>query len=1065
MFDPVSPQVSFTELDATQLAFWEEARIFDKTLEGGDHKEPFIFYEGPPTANGMPHPGHVLTRVMKDVFLRYRTMCGYHVPRRAGWDTHGLPVEVEVEKELGISGREAIEAYGVEAFSRKCIDSVFKYIGEWQRMTERIGFWVDFDSAYVTFHKSYVESVWWALSEMFNKGLLYQGYKVLWWWPQGGTALSAGEVGQGYKKLDEPSVMIRFPVVDDDNTSLLAWTTTPWTLPSNIALAVDPKTDYATVEVEGGERLILAAALVGKVLGDEVNVLATRKGAELVGMSYEPPFRYAEPEGGPAWQVVDADFVSLESGTGLVHLAPAFGEDDFRVCKDKGMGFLQLLKPDGTFPDEVTDFAGRFCKEADRDIIRNLRARGVLFKEEVYRHDYPFCWRAMDDPLIQYARRSWFIRTTQEIGRVKENNQVVHWEPEHIKSGRMGQFLEGNVDWALSRERFWGTPLPIWKNDETGAVEAVGSVAEILKRNPDAFAHFDKAKAADPTLQDDLMVHKPWVDDVTWTKDGEPGVYRRVPEVIDCWFDSGCMPFAQWGFPHQNIDGFEATFPADFITEAVDQTRGWFYSLMTISSLMFPEHALPHPFKNCVVLGLMTDEKGKKLSKRDKNYTDPLVLMDRVGADAVRWALYAGTAPGQNTRFFDDAATDAVREFLLKIWNVYSFFVTYANIDAWTVVDDRPALEDRPDMDRWVLAELDATVRAVREELDGYRSHMAVRHLLAFVDGLSNWYVRRSRARFWASDDSADKRAAFSTLYEVLVDLTKLAAPFVPFMTETLFQNLVRKGDAAAPESVHLTSFPAASEARADDELRQTMERVRNVVTLGQRVRNENKLKVRQPLAEAIVVVADEAERQAIDRFASAIREELNVRELGFTQEPHKYVEFELVPNFRVLGPKLGKQVPACKKALAEADGSALYAEMEENAKITVTLPNGPIELTPDEVEVRLSAREDFAAASGLGQVVVLDTRVDDSLRREGLAREVINRIQRARKAMDLAYEARIEVSWSADGDLADAIEEHASRIAAETLASSFSRGGAGTSGEHDTEIDEQPLALAIAQA
>jgi isoleucyl-tRNA synthetase len=1064
MFDPVSPQVSFTELDATHLAFWENARIFEKTLEGGADKQAFIFYEGPPTANGMPHPGHVLTRVMKDVFLRYRTMCGYHVPRRAGWDTHGLPVEVEVEKELGISGREAIEEYGVEAFSRKCIDSVFQYIGEWQRMTERIGFWVDFDSAYVTFHKSYVESVWWALSEMFKKGLLYQGYKVVWWWPQGGTALSAGEVGQGYKKLDDPSVMIRFPVRGEDNTSFLAWTTTPWTLPSNIALAVDPKTDYATVEIDG-ERLILAAALVGKVLGDDANVVATRKGSELVGMSYEPPFRYAEPEGGPAWQVVDADFVSLDSGSGLVHLAPAFGEDDFRVCKEKGMGFLQLLKPDGTFPDEVTDFAGRFCKEADRDIIRNLRARGVLFKEEVYRHDYPFCWRAMQDPLIQYARRSWFIRTTQEIGRVKENNQDVHWEPEHIKSGRMGQFLEGNVDWALSRERFWGTPLPIWKNDETGAVESVGSAAEILERNPDAFEHFEKAKAADPTLQDHLMVHKPWIDEVTWTKDGEPGVYRRVPEVIDCWFDSGCMPFAQWGFPHQNTDGFEGTFPADFITEAVDQTRGWFYSLMTISSLMFPERALPHPFKNCVVLGLMTDEKGKKLSKRDKNYTDPLVLMDRVGADAVRWALYAGTVPGQNTRFFDDAATDAVREFLLKIWNVYSFFVTYANIDGWTADAERPALEERPDMDRWVLAELEATVRAVREELDDYKSHMAVRHLLGFVDGLSNWYVRRSRARFWASDDSADKRAAFSTLYEALIDLTKLAAPFIPFMTETLFQNLVCKDDASAPESVHLASFPEPDEARLDDELRQTMERVRNVVALGQRVRNENKLKVRQPLAEAIVVVADDTERQGIDRFASAIREELNVRELGFTQEPHKYVEFELVPNFRVLGPKLGKQVPACKKVLAEADGSALYAEMEENEKIVIELPNGPIELTPSEVEVRLSAREDFAAASGAGQVVVLDTRVDDSLRREGLAREVINRIQRARKAMDLAYEARIEVSWNAAGDLAQAIEEHADRIAAETLASAFAQGGPDTSSEHDTEIDGDPLSLSISQA
>ncbi|HSN84993.1 MAG TPA: isoleucine--tRNA ligase [Polyangiales bacterium] len=1062
MFDAVSPQVSFPELDSTQLAFWDHARIFEKTLSGGENKEAFVFYEGPPTANGMPHPGHVLTRVMKDVFLRYRTMCGYFVPRRAGWDTHGLPVEVEVEKELGISGREAIQEYGVEAFSRKCIESVFTYIGEWRKMTERIGFWVDFDSAYVTFHKTYVESVWWALREMFDKGLLYQGYKVVWWWPQGGTALSAGEVGQGYQTVDDPSVMIRFPVKDEPNTSFLAWTTTPWTLPSNIALAVDPDTEYATAQIEDGEKLIVAAALVGKVLGDDAKILESRKGSELVGMAYEPPFRYAEPEGGPAWQVVDADFVSLESGSGLVHLAPAFGEDDFRVCTDKGMGFLQLLEPDGTFPDAVRDFAGRFCKEADRDIIRNLRARGLLFKEEVYRHDYPFCWRAMQDPLIQYARRSWFIKTTREIERVKANNQRVHWEPEHIKNGRMGQFLEANVDWALSRERFWGTPLPIWRNDETGTTVAVGSVAEILERNPAAFDHFERARASDPSLQEHLMVHKPWIDEVTWAVPGEPGVYRRVPEVIDCWFDSGCMPFAQWGYPHANADAFERNFPADFITEAVDQTRGWFYSLMTISSLMFPERNLPHPFKNCVVLGLMTDAKGKKLSKRDKNYTDPLVLMDRVGADAVRWALYAGTVPGQNTRFSDEAATDAVREFLLKIWNVYSFFVTYANIDGWDPGESRPSCSDRPDLDRWILAELDATVRAVRQELDDYKSHMAVRHLLGFVDGLSNWYVRRSRARFWASGDSGDKNAAFSTLYEVLVDLTKLTAPFIPFMTETLYQNLVRRNESSAAESVHLAAFPEPTDARVDDELRRTMQRVRNVVTLGQRVRNENKLKVRQPLAEAIVVVADDAERQAIDRFSDAIREELNVRELGFTQEPHKYVEFDLVPNFRVLGPKLGRQVPACKKALAEADGSALYAEMEENQKIVIQLPEGPIELTPDEVEVRLDAREDFAAASGAGQVVVLDTRLDDSLRREGLAREVINRIQRARKAMDLAYEARIEVQWNATGDLADAIEEHADRIASETLATALTRGATEVSSEHDTEIEGTPLALSI---
>ncbi len=1064
MFEPVSPQVSFPAMDAELLELWEKRAIFEKTVEGKEGRPPFVFYEGPPTANGMPHPGHVLTRIMKDVFLRYRSMCGYYVPRRAGWDTHGLPVEVEVEKDLGISGRQAIEAYGVEAFSRKCIDSVFRYIEEWRRMTKRIGFWVDLDAAYVTFHKSFVESEWWALSEMFKKGLLYQGYKVVWWWPQGGTALSAGEVGQGYKTIDDPSVFVRFPLEGEPNTSLLAWTTTPWTLPSHVALAVRADYDYATVELDGGERVVLAAALVPTVVGKDAKVLATRKGADLVGTRYEPPFRYAAPAGGDAFVVVAADFVTLDSGAGIVHLAPAFGEDDFRVCSEKGLGFLQLVAPDGTFVPEVTDFAGRFCKEADRDILRNLKKRGLLFKEEVYRHEYPFCWRKDSDPLIQYARKSWFIRTTQEIHRVIANNQEVHWEPEHIKNGRFGQFLEGNVDWALSRERFWGTPLPIWVNDETGAMEAVGSVAEILAKNPQAFAHFDAAKKADPTLSEHLMVHKPWIDHVTWQNPGEAGTYRRVPEVIDCWFDSGCMPFAQWGYPHQNRDQFERTFPADFITEAVDQTRGWFYSLMTVSTLMFPERANPHPFKNCVVLGLMTDEHGKKLSKSKKNYTDPLLLMERVGADAVRWALYSGTVPGQNTRFFDQAATDAVREFLLKIWNVYSFFVTYANIDGWDPAAPRPALAERHDMDRWILAELDATVRAVRTELDGYKSHVAVRSLEGFVDALSNWYVRRSRGRFWAEGNTADKAAAFATLYEVLVDLTKLAAPFVPFLAESLYQNLVRKTDASAPESVHLADYPEPSDARREDVLRSAMALVRDAVTLGQRVRNENKLKVRQPLGEAVLVVANDEERAFLDRFQEAIREELNVERVTFTQEPEKYVEFKLIPNFRALGPKIGKQIPECKRALAEADGSALYAEMTERGAIDLELPGGTVTLGPAEVEVRLEAKAGFAAAAAHGHVVVLDTRITDALRRAGLAREVVSRIQRARKNLDLAYDARIRVLYAAEGELAQAVAEHADAIAKETLAVALEP-GAPSGDVQDESVEGSAFRFSIAVA
>ncbi|MFK8001494.1 MAG: isoleucine--tRNA ligase [Polyangiales bacterium] len=1036
-FSPVNSQVDFPALDHAHLRFWDERAIFEKTLELAKGKPSFVFFEGPPTANGMPHSGHVLTRIMKDVFLRYRSMCGYHVPRRAGWDTHGLPVEVEVEKALGISGKDAIAEYGVEAFSRKCIDSVFKYIEEWRRMTRRIGFWVDLDDAYVTFHKAYVESVWWALKELHGKGLLYQDYKVLWWWAQGGTALSAGEVGQGYKEVDDPSVVIRFPIKGRDGEAFLAWTTTPWTLPSNIALAVKATATYQRIKTEDGSILVCAEALVSSLFGDaEVEVLSSVTGEELVGLEYEAPFSYAEPTGGPAHRVITADFVELGTGTGLVHMAPAFGEDDFRVCKAAGLGFLQLVKPDGTFPTEVTDFAGQFCKDADRDIIRHLRASGALFKEEIYRHEYPFCWRKSSDPLIQYARKSWFIRTTREIERTKANNQEINWEPKHIKDGRFGQFLEGNVDWALSRERFWGTPLPIWINDETGAMDVVGSEAEILERNPDAFAHFEAAKEKDPSLAEDLKVHKPWVDEVTWTKPGEAGVYRRIPEVIDCWFDSGCMPFAQWGYPHKNKEAFEASFPADFITEAVDQTRGWFYSLLTISTLLFEEKDTPHPFRNCVVLGLLTDEKGKKQSKSLKNYTDPMIIMEKSGGDAMRWALYSATVPGQNTRFFERAATDAVREFLLKIWNVYSFFVTYANIDGFGATSERPPISERPDMDRWILAELDATTRLVREELDGFRSHTAARHIHSFVDALSNWYVRRSRSRFWASGVSADKTSAFATLYEVLRDLSAIVSPFVPFIAEELHQNLRRADE---PESIHLMPFPEGDDERQDEELRNAVTLTRGVVALGQRVRSEEKLKVRQPLGEAVVVVADDAERAAIDRFSSAIREELNVETLSFTDEPAKYVNFDLVPNFRALGPKLGKRMPLCKKALAAADGSKLHEELEGAGSFTLVLSDGEsIQLGPEEVEIRLAAKEGFAAAASGGQVVVLDTQLTDALVRAGLAREVISRLQKERKERDLAFDARIMVEITSTGVLQEALQEHSAHIAKEILAESF---------------------------
>jgi len=1067
MFEPVSPSVSFPELDRATLAFWDSRGIFEQSVAHRQGGPRFTFYEGPPTANGMPHPGHVLTRVMKDVFLRYRTACGFEVPRIAGWDTHGLPVEVEVEKELKISGRKAIEAYGVEPFTRLCINSVFRYIDEWRRMTRRIGFWVDLDAAYVTFHASYVESVWWALSELFKQGLLYQDYKVVWWWPQGGTALSAGEVGQGYKMIDSPSVIVRFPVVGQDKLSLLAWTTTPWTLPSNVALAVNADANYITARLEDGERVIVAEALQAKVLkAGTYQVERTQPGNELAGLRYEAPFNYAKPEGGDAHLVVTGDFVTMDTGSGLVHIAPAYGEDDFRLAKSKGLGFLQLVEPDGKFSETVTDYAGRFCIECDRDIIRQLRQRNLLQSEEVYRHEYPFSWRRDTDPLIQYARKSWFIRTTREIDRVIANNQQVSWEPSHIKDGRFGSFLRSNVDWALSRERFWGTPLPIWSNDQTGKLDVISSIAEITERNPDAFKSFEAAKAKEPELSDHLRVHKPWVDDITWTKPGEPGVYRRVPEVIDCWFDSGCVPFAQFGYPHKNKEAFEKAFPADFITEAVDQTRGWFYSLMMVNTLLFPDKPQPIPFRNCVVLGLITDDKGQKLSKSKKNYSDPMKLMEAYGGDAVRWALYTGTVPGNNTRFSDERVIEGLRDFVLKVWNVYSFFVTYANIDGWDpkTAKRRPVAE-RSDLDRWVLAELDVTIKDVREALDTYKSHVAARRIESLVESISNWYVRRSRSRFWSDQETDDKSDAFATLYEVLVDFTKLASPFVPFLAETLYQNLVVRGDDKAAVSVHLTDYPAVDNKRSNPTLTSTMETIRVLVTLGQRVRAERKLKVRQPLGRAIIAVENDAECKRLEQFTALIGEELNVHKVELTSAPEQYVTFELVPNFRVLGQRLGKDMPACKAALSKADGSKLYADLAKDGSIALELPSGAVKLTSDDLEVRLKGKADYAAAASGGHVMVLDTTISEALRHEGLAREVINRVQRARKTMDLAYEARIVVHYAASEDLAKAIESNAALIAGETLAVELKAASSAPEGglEQAVEVEGEPLTLWIA--
>ena len=1066
--------VNFAESEASIQRFWEERRIFEKSLAQRKGAPKFIFYEGPPTANGLPHNGHVLTRVIKDIFLRYRTMRGFYVPRKAGWDTHGLPVEVEVEKELGIHGKAAIEEYGVKKFILRCMQSVFRYTEQWERMTSRVGFWVDLDEAYVTYHKSYVESVWWALSELFRKGLLYQGHKVVWWWPQGGTALSAGEVGLGYKEVEDPAVYVALELENDPSTFLLIWTTTPWTLPSNQYVAVREDYDYVQVR-DGDHRLIMAAALretIAKKLGRDLPVEKELKGSDLVGRRYKPPLDYfheqyrdleVERKDGskqPAlWRVIAADFVELDTGTGLVHESPAFGEIDYDLFRKtraeyKNGDEIPLLcpvTPEGKFTAETPDLEGMWIKDADRHIISKLREQGNLLHRENYRHDYPFCWRADDDPLIQYARPAWFVRTTERIQDAIKNNEKVSWLPEHIGTGRFGNFLATNVDWTLSRERYWGTPLNIWINDETGKMQAPASVAEIEAKNPRAFDHFHRDRERNPELSEHLMVHKPWIDDVTWTEPGEPGVYRRVPDVIDCWFDSGCMPFAQQGFPHQGRERFEETFPADFITEAIDQTRGWFYSLLMVSTLVFDEETqqryglkkkrgFPHPYRTCIVLGHVTDPEGKKESKSKGNYTPPEAVLDRVaqefavvggeqagmkvadgevllgreeiealdlkpgvqvklfvnsrdaaslvtvrqgkrlprrvavlssadcqslglgstpkglqvapnevarlaaneritlesttgaapGADAFRWFFFAANPPWSSTRHSLRNVRTLQKEFPLKLRNVYSFFTIYANIDGFNPVTAKARpVSERTLLDRWILSEAAILVGRVRELMDSYLAYEAATELTNFVESLSNWYLRRSRQRYWKSEMDADKQDAYATLYEAIVTVTNLAAPFVPFMAEEIYQNLVRGpfGDERS-ESVHLCDYAAADEAVIDRKLSREMAAVRNIVSLGLRVRTDHKLKVRQPLSRAEVILPDAGQREALAAYSDLIAGELNVHDVVFVGEGEEHVRYLVRPNYRRLGPRLGKKMPAAKKAFQSADAAELRRQL-----------------------------------------------------------------------------------------------------------------------------------------
>ncbi len=1099
MFEPIEGSVDFPELETHIGRFWKENKIYEKSLQRREGAPRFVFYEGPPTANGMPHPGHCLTRAIKDLFPRYRTMRGQLCERKAGWDTHGLPVEVEVCKELGIHSKEEIERYGIEPFIHKCQESVWRYMQEWQRLTERLGFWLQTEEAYVTYHQSYVESVWWALKTLFDRGLLYQGHKIVWWWPQGGTALSSGEVGQGYREVADPSIYVRFPLIDEPETSLLVWTTTPWTLPSNQFAAVHAEIEYATVlDTEVGGKLILAKNLVetiGAKQKRELKVESTYLGSELVGRRYQPPFdcySMQQVSHGPllgefkddlktgdqdhvAWRVVAGDFVTTESGTGVVHQAPAFGEVDYEVLvaeqsrfvADQGPELINCVGPDGKFTEEAPEFVrGRWVKDCDKDISRDLKSRDLLYHQEQYLHDYPFCWRAEEDPLIQYPRKSWFISTTRFKEKMLENNSRIDWLPEHIRDGRFGNFLESNVDWALSRERYWGTPLPIWVCNRSGKMEGIGSYEALLgKPGLTGTEVWEKAKQAHPQLPEDLKVHKPYIDAMEYDSPFDPaGRMQRVSEVIDCWFDSGAMPFAQWGYPQTGQDQFQQQFPADFISEAIDQTRGWFYSLLAISTLLFDDadrdskddYPFPHPFRNCIVLGLMLGEDGGKMSKSKRNYRQPSEIFDNHGADALRWYFFANQPPWTSIRYSEQAIKESIPEFLLRLWNVYSFFVIYSNIDGFDPTDHltsdvdelnsvrfaeapsyRPVAE-RSELDRWILSELHQTIENVTRTMDHYDNYGACGYLTEFVDGLSNWYVRRSRDRFWSDDKTAtDKTDAYWTLYECLLTTSKLVAPFIPFLADAIWRNLSGPFGDLAPESVHLCDYPVVDPTRIDQILSDQMTLIREITSLGRSARMNAKLKVRQPLSKVEVILVDPMQRQWLESHSDLIRTELNVKEVEFTEDATRYISYQVQPDFKRLGPRVGKRMPEVKRALQQADGGKLLATLEREGKVSLEIDSEMLEFTSEDIQVRLQAKEGWAAAEGTHCVVVLATQITDALRREGLVRDLVRLVQDRRKELQCEFTDRIRLAIVTESpDLLEAVNENITYVKKETLSS-----------------------------
>ncbi|PKO16892.1 MAG: isoleucine--tRNA ligase [Chloroflexi bacterium HGW-Chloroflexi-10] len=1018
MFKPVTPKLNVNQSEEEILQFWKDEDIFQKTLQERRGGPEYVFYEGPPTANGRPGVHHVLARAFKDIFPRYKTMRGYYVSRRGGWDTHGLPVEIEVEKQLGFHNKQDIENYGIAKFNALCKESAFTYIQEWEKLTDRIGYWVDLKTAYITYDNTFVESIWWILKNFWEKDLLYQGFKVVPYCPRCGTPLSDHEVAQGYDDAEDPSVFVRMRLKSDPETALLVWTTTPWTLPANVAVAAGADVDYVKVERvlhdDHTEKLILAEALVEKVFGEEpVTLLERFKGAQLVGITYEPLFSFMPLEK-PAHRVILGDFVSTDDGSGLVHIAPAFGADDMVVAHENDLPVLQTVKPDGGFKDEITPWAGVFVKDADPQIEANLQERGLLFRTGKIIHTYPFCWRC-STPLLYYARPTWYIRTSAFKDRLVALNETINWYPGHIKSGRFGNWLSNNVDWALGRERYWGTPLPVWQCQECKHKHCVGSVAELSQLTGKEQAGLD--------------LHRPHVDNVTFACQKCGGEMHRVPELIDVWFDSGSMPVAQWHYPFENHEQFKQQFPADYICEAVDQTRGWFYSLHAVSTLLNDSVA----FKNVICLGLILDGDGQKMSKSKGNVVSPWDVINKNGADAMRWYLYTASPPGQERRFSSDLVSEILRNFTLTLWNTYSFFVTYANLDGW-----KPDPQVKPEysaLDRWVRSALHTLVRDVSQALETYDVLGATRPIETFVDQLSNWFLRRSRRRFWKSESDGDKYAAYATLYEALVTLSKLLAPTMPFMAETLHQNLVRSFNPQAPVSVHLESWPEFDAEAIDETLNQEMSLVMKLASVGHAARNKANRKVRQPLSVAAFSVGNVDDRPIVEKYADILEDELNVKHVRVLDAAAEAVAYEVKPLPKQLGQKYGPRFPAIRSAILALDSESAARAFLDNLPVMITVEGETVSILPEDVEVRATAKEGYAVAAEGAYLAALVTELTPELEMEGLAREFVRRVQDLRKTADFDIADRIRVLFQATPKLTGAVSAFAEYIKNETLA------------------------------